>query len=162
MVASGSVASTVSVSPASRRAIRCFAIVSGSGHSRPRASRIVTIASVTSAPALAAILATGEPERLYSGLSVLVSTGADGNRCLGLATFRSLELLLDRPPSGRGERFDRSLGELIATAGELETVELYACSASVQELGLSGEPLGGVMSTPRFLRAAGGANLIFV
>ncbi len=114
------------------------------------------------APALAAILATGEPERLYSGLSVLVSKAADGDRCLGLATFRSLELLLGAPPPGRSERFDRSLGELIAAALELEPLEIYACSASVQELGVDGEPLGGVMSTPRFLRAARGAELIFV
>jgi hypothetical protein len=137
-------------------------MVSGRGHSSPRASTVVTIASVTPAPALAAIFATGEQERLYSGLSVLVSTAVDGDRCLGLATFRSLELLLDRPPSGRGERFDRSLAELIATAAEMQSLELYACSASVQELGLTGEPLGGVMSTPRFLRAAHGADLIFV
>ena len=118
---------------------------------------------MTPAPALAAILATGEQERLYSGLSVLVSTAAEGERCLGLATFRSLELLLgERPPSGRGERFDRSLDELIATAGGLDALELYACSASAQELGLDGRPLGGVMSTPRFLREARGAELIFV
>jgi hypothetical protein len=117
---------------------------------------------VTPAPALAAILATGEQERLYSGLSVLVSTAVEGERCLGLATFRSLELLMERPPSGRGERFDRSLDELISAAGELEPLELYACSASVQELGVEGEPLGGVMSTPRFLREARGAELIFV
>jgi hypothetical protein len=111
---------------------------------------------------LAAILATADPGELYSGLSVLVSTAVEGERCLGLATFRSLELLLERPPSGRGERFDRSLEELIAAAGELEALELYACSASVQELGVGGEPLGGVMSTPRFLREARGAELIFV
>lgn len=114
-------------------------------------------------PALAAILATGEPERLYSGLSVLLSTAVDGERCLALATFRSLELLLERrASSGRGERFDRSLDELIATARELDGLELYACAASVQDAGLEGEPLGGVMSTPRFLRAARGAELIFV
>jgi hypothetical protein len=117
---------------------------------------------VTPAPALAAILATGEPERLYSGLSVLVSKAADGDRCLGLATFRSLELLLNVSPSGRSERFDRSLAELIATADELESLELFACSASVQELDIGGKPLGGVMSTPRFLREARGAELIFV
>jgi peroxiredoxin family protein len=117
---------------------------------------------VTPAPALAAILATGEHERLYSGLSVLVSTAVEGERCLGLATFRSLELLLERPPSGRGERFDRSLGELIAAAEGIEALELYACSASVQELGLDTEPLDGVLSTPRFLREARGAELIFV
>ena len=117
---------------------------------------------MTPSPALAAILATGEQERLYSGLSVLVSTAVEGERCLALATFRALELLLDRPPSGRGERFDRSLGELIATAEGMESLELYACSASVEELGLDGEALGGVMSTPRFLREARGAELIFV
>src|SRR4051812_49848857 len=116
MVASGSVARTVRVSPAPSSAIRCLAIVSGRGQSSPRASRIVTIASVTPPAALAAILATGEQERLYSGLSVLVSTAAEGERCLGLATFKSLELLIERPPSGRGERFDRSLDELIAAA----------------------------------------------
>jgi hypothetical protein len=161
-VASGSVARTVSVSPGPSSVIRCFAMVSGSGHSSPRASTIVTIASVTSAPALAAILATGEPERLYSGLSVLVSTAVEGERCLALATFRSLELLLERPASGRGERFDRSLAELIAAAEGIEALELYSCSASVQELGVEGEPLDGVMSTPRFLREARGAELIFV
>ena len=117
---------------------------------------------MTPAPALAAILATGEQERLYSGLSVLVSTAVDGERCLGLATFRSLELLLERPPSGRGERFDRSLDELVAAAEGIEALELYACSASVQELGIDGEPLDGVRSTPRFLREAQGAALIFV
>ncbi len=119
---------------------------------------------MTPAPsaAIAAILATGEPERLYSGLSVLVSRAVEGERCLALATFRSLELLLERPASGRGERFDRSLEELIAAAGDIGALELYACSASVQELGLEGEPLAGVMSTPRFLREARGAELIFV
>jgi peroxiredoxin family protein len=116
---------------------------------------------VTPAPSLAAVLASGEPERLYSGLSVLVSRAVDGERCLALATFRALELLL-AGPMGRNARFDRSLAELIATAQSLESLELYACAASVDLLGLAGEPLGGVMSTPRFLRAARGAELIFV
>ncbi|MEA2448883.1 MAG: hypothetical protein QOG63_815 [Thermoleophilaceae bacterium] len=107
------------------------------------------------------MLASGEPERLYSGLSVLVSRAVDGERCLALATFRALELLL-AGPMGRNARFDRSLAELIATAQSLESLELYACAASVDLLGLAGEPLGGVMSTPRFLRAARGAELIFV
>jgi hypothetical protein len=115
---------------------------------------------VTPAPALAAILATGEPERLYTGMSLLVSTAVDGERCLGLATFRSLELLA-APPAGDG-RFERSLAELIATATELDALELYACAASVDLLAIEGEPLGGVMSMPRFLRAARGAELVFV
>ncbi len=110
---------------------------------------------------LAAILATGEPERLYSGLSVLVSTAADGDRCLALATFRSLELLLAPAAAGDG-RFDRSLGELIETASAIDGLELYACAASVDLMELDGAPLGGVMSTPRFLRAARGAQLVFV
>ena len=115
---------------------------------------------MTPAPTVAAILATGEPERLYSGLSVLVSKAVDGERCLALATFRSLELLLE-PPAGDG-LFDRSLAELIATASSLEPLELYACAASVDLMGIEGEPLGGVMSTPRFLREAGHAELLFV
>ena len=112
-------------------------------------------------PALAAILATGEPERLYSGLSVLVSTAVEGEHCLALATFRSLELLLD-PPAGGDERFDRSLAELIGAARDLDGLDLYACAASVDLLAIDGEPLSGVMSTPRFLRAARGAQLVFV
>lgn len=117
---------------------------------------------MTPAPPLAAVLATGEPERLYSGLSVLVSSAVDGRRCTALASFRALELLLDPPASGRGERFDRSLGELIASARELDGLVIYACSASVDLLEIAGEPLDGVMSTPRFLREARDGELIFV
>jgi hypothetical protein len=118
---------------------------------------------VTPAPALAAILATGERERLYTGLSALVSRAVDGDRCLALATFRSLELLLAPPPPGDApDRFERSLAELIATTRTLDGVELYACAASVDLLDVAGEPLGGVMSMPRFLRAARGAELLFV
>ena len=123
---------------------------------------VVTIASVTPAPELAAVLSTGEPERLYSGLSVLVSSAVDGRRCSALAAFRALELMLEPRPSERGERFDRSLAELIATAREIETLALYACAASVDLLEIEGAPLDGVMSTPRFLREARGATLIFV
>ena len=107
------------------------------------------------------MLASGEPERLYTGLSVLVSRAVDGERCLALATFGALESLLALP-MGRDERFDRSFAELVATARELPALELYACAASVDLLGIGGEPLGGVMSTPRFLREARGAELIFV
>lgn len=135
---------------------------------------------VTSQPTLAAVLASGEPERLYSGLSVLVSTGAEGASCAGLATFRALDLILDRDllrrvqepeatPSlswaGR-ETFATSLTELLATARELGTLKIYACSASVDTMAISRDDvearLDGVMSTPRFLREAGAAPLIFV
>src|SRR5947209_2202457 len=93
--ASGSVARTTSDSPAGNSAIRRFAIARGSGHARPRASTVVTIAIVDSTPALAAILSSGEPERLYSGLSALVSTAADGTPAAALASFGALDLILD-------------------------------------------------------------------
>lgn len=129
---------------------------------------------------LAAVLATGEAERLYSGLSVLVSTAADGEPCAALAAFRALELMLDpdlprraqspeASPSlswGGRETFGRSLGELRDTALELGNLDVYACSASVETMALTAvqveERLAGVMSTPRFLREAAGARLIFV
>lgn len=131
-------------------------------------------------PRFAAVLATGELERLYSGLSVLVSTAAEGVPCAALAVFRSLELLLDEgllqrsldpsnTPSltwaGR-ETFARSLVELRETALELPALAVYACSASVETMGLATEDvelrLDGVRPTPRFLREAGGARLVYV
>jgi hypothetical protein len=136
---------------------------------------------VPATPALAAILSTNEPERLYSGLSALVSTAADGALAAALASFGALDLILDpdlhrrvqepdATPSlswaGR-ETFARSLTELIETALGLDMLTIHACAASVETMGL--EPtaitergLDGVKSTPRFLRDAGGATLIFV
>ena len=75
---------------------------------------------------------------------------------------RMLERLLDETEPGADDRFARSLAELIATARGLETLDMYACSASVDLLGVEGEPLDGVLSTPRFLRETRGARLIFV
>jgi peroxiredoxin family protein len=136
---------------------------------------------VNSSPyAVAAVLSTGDPERFYSGLSVLVSSVADGSRCAGLASFGALELLLDddllqraaepeATPSlswvGR-DTFARSLLELRDTALGLDGLDLYACAASVETMSLTAadveERLDGVMSTPRFLREAQGAALLFV
>jgi hypothetical protein len=116
---------------------------------------------VIEAPSLAAVLATGEPERLYSGLSVLVSRTIEGERCIALATFRSLDLLLSWPMGGES-RFDRSMTELIDVARSLKTLDIWACAASCDLLEIKVEPLDGVMSTPRFLREARGAELIFV
>lgn len=131
-------------------------------------------------PRLAVVLATGELERFYSGLSLLVSTAAEGVPCAGLAVFRSLELLLDDgllqralEPSGTPalawagrETFARSLLELRETAFELEGLALYACSASVDTMGLAaGEieaRLDGIRSTPRFAREAEDARLVYV
>ena len=116
---------------------------------------------------LAAILASGEPERLYTGLSLLVTTAAGGERCAGLATFRGLELLVDPDLGGRAlaavgdETFGRSLVELRDTARELDALDLYACPASVDALGVEPGELE-VMSTPRFLAATAGARLVVV
>jgi peroxiredoxin family protein len=131
-------------------------------------------------PQLAVVLATGELERFYSGLSVLVSTASEGHPVAGLAVFRGLELLLDenllqraldpsRTPSlswsGR-ETFAQSLHELRETALEMPALCLYACSASVDTMGLSPTELearlDGVRSTPRFLHETAEARLLYV
>jgi peroxiredoxin family protein len=134
---------------------------------------------VTAPPTLAAVLSTGEPERLYSGLSVLVSTAAEGTPCAALVSFGALGLILDpdllrrvqepeQTPSlswaGR-ETFARSLVELVDTALGLESLPIHACAASVETMGLDEadlDRLDGIKSTPRFLRDAAGARLIFV
>lgn len=136
---------------------------------------------MTATPALAAILSTREPERLYSGLSVVVSTAAGGAPCAALASFGALELILDpdllrrvqepeTTPSlswaGR-ETFARSLVELVDTALRLDSATVHACAASVETMSLdaadiANRGLDGVKSTPRFLSDTAGAPLIFV
>jgi len=129
---------------------------------------------------LAAVLATPDMLRLYSGLSLLVSAAVDGEACAALATFRSLELVLD-PGLGRlaanpeatpglawqgREKFSRSLAELRDTALSLDSLSIYACSASIETMALTEadveDRVDGVMSTPRFLRETAGARLLFV
>ena len=118
---------------------------------------------MTATPQLAAILAARELERLYSGLSVLVSTAVDGAPCAALASFGALELLL-RPaaPGKLGPSFE----ELVATALDLDNLTIHACAASVDTMELDRAEvearLDGVKSTPRFLRDTAGATLIFV
>jgi predicted peroxiredoxin len=135
---------------------------------------------VPATPALAAVLSTGEPERLYQGLSVLVSTAADGVPCAALAGFGALALILDRDRARRvqepdatpslswagRETFARSLDELIETALGLDSLSMHACAASVETMAIDASDvealLDGVKSTPRFLRDAADARLIFV
>lgn len=112
---------------------------------------------------LAAILASGEPGKLYSGLSVLVSTAVDGKPCAALASFGALELLVDPDLEGsaasRGQKFARSLAELRDTALDLDPLTIWACAASVDAMDVDpGARLAGVMSTPRFLRETAGAR----
>jgi peroxiredoxin family protein len=126
---------------------------------------------------IAVILASGALDRLYTGLSLLVSTAAEGEPALGLATFAALDPLLDdrllaralRPeetpalsPPGR-ETFARSLVALRDTAAELPACRIWACAAAVETTGAElGDRLDGVLSTPRFLREAGDARLVVV
>lgn len=130
--------------------------------------------------AVAAVLTSGEMERFYSGLSVLVSHASDGSRCAALASFRALDLMLDDDLLQRAaepettpalswvgrDTFARSLLELRDTALGLESLDVFACAASVETMNVTPaaveERLAGVMSTPRFLREAQGATLLFV
>jgi peroxiredoxin family protein len=124
---------------------------------------------------LAAILQSGDPERLYTALSLLVSAAAEGTPARGLVTFGALDALLadevpaaDAPHVVAAERepFARTLAELRATAAELEDCRLWACAAAVAATGADpevvAERLDGVMSTPRFLREVAGAQLVVV
>jgi peroxiredoxin family protein len=115
---------------------------------------------------IAVILASGEPERLYTGFSLLVSAAAEGRRALGLATFGALEALLAEELTPREDAFGRTLAELRATAAELEEVTIWACAAAVETAGVDRTVvearLDGVLSTPRFLREAREAQLVVV
>ena len=123
---------------------------------------------------LAAILESGDPERLYTGLSLLVSAASAGEEARGLATFGALGALLDPDLEARGrtathviaaerDAFARTLVELRATAAELPNCRIWACAAAVQTTGATvAEPLEGVISTPSFLREVAGAQLVVV
>ena len=135
---------------------------------------------MTAQQPIAAVISTAELERLYSGLSLLVSAAADGVQCRALAAFAALDHLLSPELSNRAmetsatpglswagrDTFGRSLAELRDAALELEGLEVYACAAAVETMGLTPADLEGrlegVLSTPRFLREAEGARLIFV
>jgi peroxiredoxin family protein len=127
---------------------------------------------------LAAILESGDPERLYTGLSLLVSAASAGEDARGLATFGALGALLDPELEARARReashvieaereaFARTLVELRAAAQELPACRIWACAAAVQAAGADwatvSERLEGVTSTPSFLREVAGAQLVVV
>jgi peroxiredoxin family protein len=123
---------------------------------------------------LAAILQSGDPERLYTALSLLVSAAADGRPARGLVTFGALGPLLADDVGGEApdvvaaerEPFARTLTELRSTAAELDDCRIWACAAAVAATGADPEAiaarLDGVMSTPRFLREVAGAQLVVV
>jgi hypothetical protein len=93
---------------------------------------------------LAVILESGERDRLYTALSLLVSTAVEGEEARGLLSFGALPALVagDVDP------------ELWSTAQEL--VEFHACAAA-------GDPGPfAVISMPRFLKETAGARLVVV
>jgi peroxiredoxin family protein len=127
---------------------------------------------------LAAILESGDLERLYTGLSLLVSAASEGRPARGLATFGALGPLLDPDLRERARReathvteaereaFARTLAELRDAAAELPDCRIWACAAAVQATGADwatvSARLEGVTSTPQFLREVAGAQLVVV
>jgi len=126
---------------------------------------------------LAAILESGDPERLYTGLSLLVSAASEGRPARGLVTFGALGVLLDPDLEARAraatnvidterEAFARTLVGLREAAAELPDCRIWACAAAVQahgaDWGVVNERLEGVMSTPQFLREVAGAQLVVI
>jgi peroxiredoxin family protein len=134
--------------------------------------------SDTMGDVFAVILESGVPERLYTGLSLLVSAASAGEEARGLATFGALGPLLDPELEARAccaathvieaERapFARTLVELRAAAQELPACRIWACAAAVQAAGADwatvSERLEGVTSIPSFLRDVEGARLVVV
>lgn len=108
---------------------------------------------------LAVILESGEPTRLYTAFSLLVSTAAEEEPARGLVSFGALPALL----GGAG---DAAFAELRATAGTLPALRLNVCAAALEATGtdraVAEAEVGAVMSTPRFLRETAGARLVVV
>ncbi|RKQ91338.1 hypothetical protein C8N24_1160 [Solirubrobacter pauli] len=111
---------------------------------------------------LAAILETDDAERLYMGLSLLVSAAAAGEKARALVGFGALTALFDPPPprhviEAEREPFRATLSALRDTA--LATCDVKACAAAAQATGVSRLA---TISTPQFLEETAGARLVFV
>ena len=121
---------------------------------------------------IAVILESGEPQRLYTGLSLLVSADGPARALVGFGALAAmlaerLELEPDAAPDiVDRERFAHTLAELRDTALALEDCRIWACAAAVEATGadraLIEQRLDGVLSTPRFLREVAGADLVVV
>jgi peroxiredoxin family protein len=120
---------------------------------------------------IAVILESGEPQRLYTGLSLLVSAAAEGRPARALVGFGALApLLAERfeagPDIADRATFTRTLTELRDAALALDECRIYACAAAVEATGIDRAlveaRLHGVLSTPRFLRDVAGADLVVV
>jgi peroxiredoxin family protein len=145
---------------------------------RQRAAQPAGIERAYDQSMIAAFLESGELQRLYTGLSLLVSAAADGRPARALVGFGALAPMVDERLMARGlrpeaapdvvrlETFARTLAELRDTALELEDCRIWACAAAVEATGtdrtLVEARLHGVLSTPRFLREVAGAELVVV
>src|SRR5262245_22330950 len=99
---------------------------------------------------LAAILESADPERLYTGLALLVSA----EEARGLALFGALTVLTDPQFEERArttathviaperDAFARTLAEM----REIAAPRIWACSAAVQATGADPAGLAGVIS----------------
>jgi peroxiredoxin family protein len=107
---------------------------------------------------LAVILESGEPTRLYTAFSLLVSTAVEGEPARGLVSFGALPALL-------ADAEDPSFAQLRATAADAG-VRLEVCSAAFEAAGAERAEverrIGPVSSTPRFLKETAGARLVVV
>ena len=122
---------------------------------------------------IAVILASEQLDRLYTGLSLLVSTAAEGERALGLATFGALAPLLDPRlealalhPGAVPALSEPGRATFARSLAELPECTIWACAAAVEttgvDRGMIADRLDGVLSTPRFLHEAGDAHLVVV
>jgi peroxiredoxin family protein len=163
-----------------RRALREGGERAAGADQRERAAQSASIERAYDQSMIAVVLESGELQRLYTGLSLLVSAAADGRPARALVGFGALAPLLDERLMARGlrpeaapdvaeaarETFARTLSELRDTALELDDCRVWACAAAVEATGadraLVEERLHGVLSTPRFLREVAGAELVVV
>ena len=104
---------------------------------------------------LAVILESGEPERLYTALSLLVCTAAEGEPARGLVSFGALAAAGDEV----GGPLGATLRELWRTAEELDACTLEVCAAAARE---DAPAFDGVISMPRWLEQTAGARLVVV
>ena len=122
--ASGSVASTSSAPPGGTAPARCGPSPRAAGR-RARGRRGRSASTIRSQPMIAVILASGAPDRLYTGLSLLVVTAAEGepatgSRRSGRSGRCCARSCPRRPPEVvEAAAVRRTLAELRATAAEL-------------------------------------------
>ena len=117
---------------------------------------------------IAVILESGEPTRLYTALSLLVSAAADGREARGLVSFGALPVMLDDTVDtiNGGDVFGRSFADLRDTAAQLPLCRLEVCSAAVAaggaDRGVVESRIGPITSTPQFLAEVQGWQLVVV